>query len=184
MSILYKNDIKRILPLLQEMEEGKTLQIKTRNGWIDVDADKDGVNIDYLLNDRITVRIKQEPKYRQFKDAEECFEEMKKHQPFGWIKDKQTMKQEVFQERMDALSVKLREVENEMRELQEEYIANYPIQPGDKCINENDTQCWLSRIVFANIYSTHPNFLVNYPKMDGTRSKQEQYVYGKLTKVE
>ena len=34
------------------MEEGKTLQIKTRNGWIDVDADKDGVNIDYLLNDR------------------------------------------------------------------------------------------------------------------------------------
>lgn len=59
MSILYKNDIKRILPLLQEMEEGKTLQIKTRNGWVDVDADKDGVNIDYLLNDRITVRIKQ-----------------------------------------------------------------------------------------------------------------------------
>ena len=88
MSILYKNDIKRILPLLQEMEEGKTLQIKTRNGWIDVDADKDGVNIDYLLNDRITVRIKQEPKYRPFKDAEECFEEMKKHQPFGWIKNK------------------------------------------------------------------------------------------------
>lgn len=89
MSILYKNGIKRILPLLQEMEEGKTLQIKTRNGWIDVDADKDGVNIDYLLNDRITVRIKQEPKYRPFKDADECFEEMKKHQPFAWIKDKQ-----------------------------------------------------------------------------------------------
>ena len=59
MSILYKNDIKRILPLLQEMEEGKTLQIKTRNGWIDVDADKDGVNVDYLLNDGITVRTKQ-----------------------------------------------------------------------------------------------------------------------------
>ena len=89
MSILYKNDIKRILPLLQEMEEGKTLQIKTRNGWIDVDVDKYGINIDYLLNDRITVRIKQEPKYRPFKDAEECFEEMKKHQPFAWIKDKQ-----------------------------------------------------------------------------------------------
>ena len=89
MSILYKNNIKRILPLLQEMEEGKTLQIKTRNGWIDVDVDKYGINIDYLLNDRITVRIKQEPKYRPFKDADECFEEMKKHQPFAWIKDKQ-----------------------------------------------------------------------------------------------
>ena len=88
MSILYKNDIKRILPLLQEMEEGKTLQIKTMNGWIDVDADKDGVNIDYLLNDGITVRIKQEPKFRPFKDAEECWNEMQKHQPFGWIKPK------------------------------------------------------------------------------------------------
>ena len=88
MSILYKNDIKRILPLLQEMEEGKTLQIKTRNGWIDVDADKDGVNVDYLLNNGITVRIKQEPKFRPFKNAEECWNEMQKHQPFGWIKPK------------------------------------------------------------------------------------------------
>ena len=88
MSILYKNDIKRILPLLQEMEEGKTLQMKTRNGWIDVDADKDGVNIDYLLNNGINIRIKQEPKFRPFKNAEECWNEMQKHQPFGWIKPK------------------------------------------------------------------------------------------------
>ena len=91
MSILYKNDIKRILPLLQEMEEGKTLQIKTRNGWIDVDVDKYGINIDYLLNDKIIVRIKQEPKYRPFKDAEECFEEMQKHKPYGWVKDASKM---------------------------------------------------------------------------------------------
>lgn len=88
MSILYKNDIKRILPLLQEMEEGKTLQIKTRNGWIDVDADKDGVNIDYLLNNGIDIRIKEEPKFRPFKNAEECWNEMQKHQTFGWIKPK------------------------------------------------------------------------------------------------
>ena len=33
-------------------------------------------------------RIKPEPKYRPFKDAEECWQEMQKHQPFGWIKDK------------------------------------------------------------------------------------------------
>lgn len=31
------------------------------------------------------MRIK--PKYRPFKDAEECWEEMQKHQPFGWIED-------------------------------------------------------------------------------------------------
>ena len=33
-------------------------------------------------------RIKPEPKYRPFKDAEECWVEMQKHQPFGWLKSK------------------------------------------------------------------------------------------------
>ncbi len=88
MSILYKNDIKRIIPLLQKMAEGKTLQMNSINGWIDVDADKDGVNIDYLLNNGINVRIKREKKLRPFKNAEECWKEMQKHKPFGWIKPK------------------------------------------------------------------------------------------------
>ena len=33
-------------------------------------------------------RIKPEPKYRPFKNQEECWNEMLKHQPFGWIKNK------------------------------------------------------------------------------------------------
>lgn len=33
-------------------------------------------------------RIKPEPIYRPFKDAEECWEEMQNHQPFGWVKAK------------------------------------------------------------------------------------------------
>ena len=33
-------------------------------------------------------RIKPRPKYRPFKDADECWQEMLKHQPFGWIKEK------------------------------------------------------------------------------------------------
>ena len=32
-------------------------------------------------------RIKKEPTYRPFKDKEECWNEMLKHQPFGWIKE-------------------------------------------------------------------------------------------------
>lgn len=34
-------------------------------------------------------RIKSE--YRPFKDAKECFEEMQKHKPYGWVKDAQKM---------------------------------------------------------------------------------------------
>ena len=33
-------------------------------------------------------RIKPRPKYRPFKDADECWQEMLKHQPFGWVKEK------------------------------------------------------------------------------------------------
>ena len=30
-------------------------------------------------------------KYRPFKDVEECFEEMQKHKPYGWVKDASKM---------------------------------------------------------------------------------------------
>ena len=32
-------------------------------------------------------RIKKEPTYRPFKNAKECWAEMLKHQPFGWIRN-------------------------------------------------------------------------------------------------
>ena len=35
-------------------------------------------------------RVKSKPKYRPFKTKEECWEEMLKHQPFGWVKYKET----------------------------------------------------------------------------------------------
>lgn len=31
-------------------------------------------------------RIKPEPKYRPFANVEECWNEMQKHRPFGWVK--------------------------------------------------------------------------------------------------
>lgn len=34
-------------------------------------------------------RVKPEPKYRPFKNADECYNEMLKHQPFGWLKNKE-----------------------------------------------------------------------------------------------
>ena len=36
---------------------------------------------------KVEYRVKPEPKYRPFKSQEECWEEMLKHQPFGWIKN-------------------------------------------------------------------------------------------------
>ena len=36
----------------------------------------------------IEYRVKLEPKYRPFRNAKECWNEMQKHQPIGWIKSK------------------------------------------------------------------------------------------------
>lgn len=38
---------------------------------------------DWYHND---YRIKKEPTYRPFRSKEECWQEMNKHQPFGWLK--------------------------------------------------------------------------------------------------
>ena len=69
---------------MQAFVEGKTIQrydLK-KDDWYDVSPN---ANIDFCYD----YRIKPEPKYRPFKDTEECWEEMLKHQPFGWIKSKE-----------------------------------------------------------------------------------------------
>lgn len=87
MEKIYKGEIQRLLPIFQTMADGKTIQTKNGIGWIDIDGDEDGLNLDLLINYQDYYRIKPEVKYRPFKDAEECWNEMYKHQPFGWTRD-------------------------------------------------------------------------------------------------
>lgn len=77
-----KEDIKKFMPLMQAMLEGKTIQYNY-NGQI---GDWSDVEEIYIGNKVSNYRIKPEPKYRPFKNAEECWTEMQKHQPFGWVK--------------------------------------------------------------------------------------------------
>lgn len=88
MEKIYKGEIQRLMPIFQAMADGKTIQTKNGNGWIDIDGDEDGLNLDSLIDYQDCFRIKPEPKYRPFKDAKECWQEMQKHQPFGWVKDR------------------------------------------------------------------------------------------------
>ena len=77
-----RNEVKELLPIMQAFAEGKTIEERTigTDNWIETDEIYGGRNNDY------DYRVKPTPKYRPFKNAQECFEEMKKHQPFGWIK--------------------------------------------------------------------------------------------------
>ena len=75
-----RNQAKELLPIIKAFSEGKDIETKTGSGWISIE------NMSFAGNPN-NYRIKLEPKYRPFKDAEECWNEIQKHQPFGWIKN-------------------------------------------------------------------------------------------------
>ena len=87
MEKIYKGEIQRLMPIFQAIAEGKTIQYKNGD-WQDIDGDEDGLNLDTLIKYQDNYRIKPEQKYRPFKNAEECWQEMEKHKYFGWIKGK------------------------------------------------------------------------------------------------
>lgn len=90
MEKIYKGEIQRLLPIFQAMAEGRTIQFSANgNSWIDIDGDEEGLFLDTLIATPQRYRIKPEPKYRSFKNTEECWAEMQKHQPFGWVKSKE-----------------------------------------------------------------------------------------------
>ena len=77
-----RNQAKVFYPILQAFAEGKVIESRCIKGdkslWYDDE--------DPSFDDDLEYRIKPEPTYRPFKDAEECWLEMQKHQPFGWVK--------------------------------------------------------------------------------------------------
>ena len=79
-----KEEVKSVMNIIQAFANGKTIQAidPYEDEWVD----QAGLNFKALFEGQY--RIKPEHTYRQFKDAEECWQEMKKHQPFGWLKDK------------------------------------------------------------------------------------------------
>lgn len=85
-----REQVKQVLPLMQAFAEGKTIQTKNGSRWIDIDSDKEQLILGSVVAYQDCFRVKPEHKYRPFKDAEECWQEMKNHQPFGWVKCKVT----------------------------------------------------------------------------------------------
>lgn len=81
-----KEIIRRTSFFLQAIVEGKTIQMNEGAVWKDIDIDGEGIDISMLISCPYLYRIKPEVKYRSFKDKKECWAEMQKHQPFGWIK--------------------------------------------------------------------------------------------------
>ncbi|WP_303953620.1 hypothetical protein [Streptococcus vestibularis] len=80
-----RKEAANLLPIIQAFAEGKNIEYRSKGfneDW------KKVTQIPELSFESFEYRIKPEPKFRPFKDAEECWQEMLKHQPFGVVKDK------------------------------------------------------------------------------------------------
>ena len=84
-----REEAKVLLPIIQAFAEGKVIECRIKpsalsksrqdmNEWTEMKKIEFWNNTEY--------RVKSKPKYRPFKDAEECWQEMSKHQPFVWVK--------------------------------------------------------------------------------------------------
>ena len=88
-----REEAKEFAPILQAYAEGEVIECRTDpsvlkkkdtpNDWTEMKEIEYWNNAEY--------RIKPKSKYRPFKDVKECWQEMQKHQPFGWIKKESKM---------------------------------------------------------------------------------------------
>lgn len=90
-----RNQAKEFYPILQAFAEGMVIECRTKpsaiedenvpNEWAEIKVIEFNGNKEY----RIKPNLEPESEYRPFKDAKECWQEMQKHQPFGWVKGKE-----------------------------------------------------------------------------------------------
>lgn len=78
-----REQAKELLPIIKAFAEGKQIQDKIEGvtDWVDTDE----ISLEYN-GQKLKHRIKPGQKYRPFKTKEECWQEMLKHQPLGWVR--------------------------------------------------------------------------------------------------
>lgn len=81
-----REEAKTMLPIIQAFAEGKEIEFRSKGfdeKWKKVNE------IPGLSYSSFDYRVKSEPKYRPFKNADECWQEMLKHEPFGWVRTRE-----------------------------------------------------------------------------------------------
>jgi len=79
-----KYQAKKLLPIIEAFANGEQIQTIAQVNttgmcmWVDTNEPRFETASEF--------RIKPKRIYRPFQNAEECWEEMQKHQPFGWLK--------------------------------------------------------------------------------------------------
>lgn len=118
-----REETKRRAELYSALADGKAIQVQNpvTSKWEYLDINKIGEFMEEL-----NYRIKPEPKYRPFKTQEECWNEMLKHQPFGWIYSKnRSCYYCIISVEEDRIELPPREQSRSKTPLKEFYLKNY-----------------------------------------------------------
>ena len=76
-----REETRDLIAVMQAYVDGKQIQWKHISGmWMDT--------TEPLWDNTTSYRVKPKTKYRPFKNTDECWQEMLKHQPFGWVRNK------------------------------------------------------------------------------------------------
>ena len=80
-----REEVKKAAEVMIAFAEGAEIQYshKGQNNWMNW-INESSPSFDWQAFD---YRIKPESQYRPFETQEECWNEMLKHQPFGWVKE-------------------------------------------------------------------------------------------------
>ena len=80
-----REEARKAAEVMLAYADGKEIEFTGLDEEVWADAESPAFN---WYNNISRYRIKSESKYHPFKDAEECWQEMQKHTPFGWVQDK------------------------------------------------------------------------------------------------
>lgn len=122
-----REEAKQLLPIIQAFAEGEIIECRTKPGTISEGIPNEWTEIKEIgFWKGIEYRIKPEPKYLPFKDAEEFWQEMLKHKPFGWVKI-----EDLYRNIANVTICSITFADNEEREVDyEQAFKNYTFADG------------------------------------------------------
>lgn len=82
-----RNQAKEFYPIMKAFAEGKVIECRTKpstlsKSWQDMNDWTEMKEIEYWNNIEYRIKQQSEPKFRPFNTEEECWQEIRKHDPF------------------------------------------------------------------------------------------------------
>ena len=81
-----RDEAKEFLPIIEAFSKGEIIECRPKgfnDDWVEV---KEIPGLSFCSYE---YRIKPKPKYRPYRNLKECFHNMKNHEPFGYVREKQ-----------------------------------------------------------------------------------------------